>query len=88
MTTTTKHRRHARLSLPTPQAKFDGDPLNYTAATRVRVAAEYLRVTGEMMGPGGMEKVTTPFIVFHRYAQRGPELRVTGSGGLEGAGIS
>mmetsp|Transcript_36610 Transcript_36610/g.108055 ORF Transcript_36610/g.108055 Transcript_36610/m.108055 type:complete len:335 (-) Transcript_36610:197-1201(-) len=50
---------------PDIQAKFDGDPLNYTAATRVRVAAEYLRVTGEMMGPGGMEKVTTPFIVFH-----------------------
>lgn len=48
---------------PEIQRVYDSDPLNYIGKTRVRNAAEYLRVTSWLIS--NAHKVEFPFIVFH-----------------------
>jgi alpha-beta hydrolase superfamily lysophospholipase len=48
---------------PDLQDEFNNDRFSDAGMTRVRVAAEYLRVTTEIMD--NLEKITLPFVTFH-----------------------
>ena len=50
---------------PLMSKEYDDDPLCYQEATRILVAQQMLQTTAKFMEPGGFDRVTTPYGVFH-----------------------